>query len=251
MSVIIGKLIKRSNKKKYIKIKRNQLLILDSLLNDGGFNKKYIDRSNKLRFSEHSGNIGVNQSTIDRIIVSARTIREDKEDTDILLPHDLTDTYTYKYFFHTHPPTPKPGGRAINGIIYEFPSISDIFHFIDHYNMGNTLGSIVVTPEGYYIIYPSNFTIKKIKYDADIEEEIFKKMNDENTDIQQIAIEKYGTEFTEEYFFSHIALDKTYLNLYNKMINKYLNNQIKIIIKHRSKDSLTNKWIIKELYLPV
>ncbi len=251
MSVIIGRLVKKSNKKKYIKIKRNQLLILDTLLNDGGISKKYIDKSNNIRYSEHSGNLGVNQSTIDRIIVSARTIREDKDDKDILLPHDLSDTYSYKYFFHTHPPTPRPGGRAINGILYEFPSISDIFHFIDHYNMGNTMGSIVVTPEGYYIIYPSNFTIKRINYDIDIEEEIFNKMNEENNIIQKKAIEKYSSDFTEEYFYKTIATDKTYLDLFNKIINKYLNNQIKIIIKHRTKDTLTNKWILKNLYLPI
>ena len=251
MSLIIGRLVKKSNKKKYIKIKRNQLLILDSLLENGGYDKKYIDKSLNVRYSEHSGNLGVNQSTIDRIIVSARTIREDKEDTDILLPHDLSDTYTYKYFFHTHPPTPTAGGRAVNGILYEFPSISDIFHFIDHYNMGNTIGSIVVTAEGYYIIYPSDFSIKKIKYDIEIEEDIFNKMNIENNLIQKKALKKYGTEFSEEYFYKHIATDNTYLDLFNKIINKYLNKQIKIIIKHRSKDSLTNKWILKDLYLPI
>ena len=251
MSIIIGRLIKRSNKKKYIKIKRNQLLILDSLLENGGYDKKYIDRSNKIRYSEHSGNLGTTQTTIDRIIVSAKTNREDKDDSEILLPHDLTDTYSYKYFFHTHPPTPKPGGRAKNGILYEFPSISDIFHFIDHYNMGNTLGSIVVAAEGYYIIYPSNFTIKKIKYDIDIEEELYNKMNEGNNIIQQKALDRYGTKFSEEYFYKHIATDKTYLHLFNKIINKYLNNQIKVIIKHRTKDNLTNKWILKNLYLPI
>ena len=45
--------------------------------------------------------------------------------------------------------------------------------------MGKTLGSIVVTPEGYYIIYPNDFS-KKITYDQDIEDEIFNKMTDES-----------------------------------------------------------------------
>ena len=251
MSIILGRLIKKSNKKKYIKIKRNQLLLLDALLYDGGLNKKYIDRSNNIRYSEHSGNLGLNESSIDRIIVSARTIREDIDDTEILLPNDLSDSYSYKYFFHTHPPTPYPGGRAIQGIIYEFPSISDIFHFIDHYNMGNTIGSIVVAPEGYYIIYPSNFSIKKINYDIEIEEEIYNIMNEESNIIQDIAIKKYDVKFTEDFYYNTIAMDTTYLNLFNKMINKYLNNQIKIIIKHRTKDILTNKWILKHLYLPI
>jgi len=250
MTNIFGKLITKSNKKKYIKIKRNQLLLLDAMLNDGGYNKKYVDKTNNLRYSEPSGNLGFNSSSFERIIVSGKTNREDKDDKEILLPNDLSDSYTYRYFFHTHPPTPHPGGRAVDGIIYEFPSISDIFHFIDHYNMGNTIGSIVVTPEGYYIIYPASFKIKKIKYDQDIEDEIFEKMTEENNNIQALAYNKYGSTFTEEFYYKTIANDITYLNLFNKMVNKYLNNQIKIIIKHRTKDSLTNKWIIKELYLP-
>jgi len=251
MSIILGRLIKKSNNKKYVKIKRNQLIILDALLDHGGQTKKYIDSSKNMRYSEHSGNFGLTESTIDRIIISAKTFREDKDDTEILLPNDLSDSYNYKYFFHTHPPTPHPGGRVSEGIIYEFPSISDIFHFIDHYNMGNTLGSIVVTPEGYYIIYPSNFSIKKITYDIEIEEEIYNKMNEENIEIQATAIKKFGYKFSEDFFYNKIATNTTFLKIFNKMINKYLNGQIKIIIKHRTKDILSDKWILKQLYLPI
>lgn len=251
ISDIMGKLVIKSNKKKYIKIKRNQLLILDALLNDGGHLKKFIDKSNILRYTEHSGHFGLNGSTIDRIIVSAQTSREDSDDLDILLPNNLSDTYNYEYFFHTHPPTPFIGSRAKNGILYEFPSIADIFHFIDHYNNGKTMGSVVVAPEGMYIIYPKNFSIKKIKYDTNIENEIYEELNNVNSKIQDLALEKYGNKFTEDFFYDTIALDDVFIKLFNKEINKLLNNQIKIIIKHRSKDLLTNKWIIKQLYLPI
>jgi hypothetical protein len=251
MTKINGIIILKSDKQNYIKIKRNQLLILESLMNDGGFNKKYKDRSNKLRYSEHSGNLGLTNSSIDRIIVSTKTDRQDKEDIDILLPHDLVDSYEYKYLFHTHPPTPKPGGRAIDGILYEFPSISDIFHFIDHYNMGNTLGSIVVTAEGYYIIYPKKFSIKKIRYDTEIEDKIMENMESESSIIQELALKEYGNNFTEDIFYNKIAKNKKYLKMFNKMINKYLNNQIKIKIKNKDKDKLTNEWLINNLYLPI
>lgn len=251
MPTLIGKLVSRSNKKKYLKIKRNQLLILDALMEDGGIKKKYEDRKKIMRFSEHSGNLGVNNSSIDRIIVSARTIREDADDKDILLPHNLSDTYEYKYFFHTHPPTPYAGGRAKDGVIYEFPSISDIFHFIDHYNMGNTLGSIVVAPEGYYIIFPTNFLIKKIKYDIEIENEIFDKMTEENNQIQEKAISKYGDSFDSNFFYNNIIKDTKYMDMFNNMVNKYLNNQVKIIYKYRKLDKLSGKWILNKLYLPV
>jgi hypothetical protein len=251
MNKVIGKLISRSNKRKYIKIKRNQLTLLEALLNDGGYSKKYVDKSNNVRYSEHSGHFGISNSSMDRIIVSAKTSREDDDDADILLPLDLKDTYDYEYFFHTHPPTPFPGGRAKDGILYELPSISDIFHFIDHYNMGNTIGSVVIAPEGYYIIYPRDFRLKKIKYDVELEEEIFNKMESENDVIQLTALEKYGSKFTEDYFYKKIANDDEYLNMFNDLVNKYLDNQKKIIIKHRSKDKLTNKWILKDLYLPI
>jgi len=250
MPTLLGKLVSRSNKKKYIKIKRNQLLILDALMDHGGYTKKYTDRKKILRFSEHSGNIGTTESTIDRFIVSTRTIREDADDKDILLPYNLSDTYEYKYFFHTHPPTPTPGGRAKDGIIYEFPSISDIFHFVDHYNMGKTLGSIVITPEGYYIIYPSDYT-KKINYDTVIEDDIFNQMTEENNNIQEKAIEEYGTDFNITFFYNKIALNKKYINLFNKMINNYFNNQIKIVYKNRELDKLSGNWIVKHLLLPI
>ena len=251
MTTLIGKLVSRSNKKKYLKIKRNQLLILDALMDDGGIKKKYEDRHKIMRYSEHSGNLGVNESTIDRIIVSARTIREDADDKDILLPHNLSDTYEYKYFFHTHPPTPFGGGRAKDGVIYEFPSISDIFHFIDHYNMGKTLGSIVVAPEGYYIIYPTNFSTKKIIYDIELEDEIFEQMTEGNNQIQEKAISKYGDSFDQNFFYTNIITNMDYIGMFNDMINKYLNKQVKIIYKHRTLDELSGKWILKNLYLPI
>ncbi len=251
MTSISGKLISKSDKKSYIKIKRNQILLLDALLNDGGFNKKYIDKSHNLRYSEHSGHLGINNSTIDRIIVSARTSREDSDDHDILLPHNLSDTYSYEYFFHTHPPTPFPGGRAKDGILYEFPSISDIFHFIDHYNGGKTVGSMVVAPEGYYLIQPKHFAMKKIKYDTEIEDQIFEQMEEGNVQIQEKALAKYGADFDQDFYYNTIAQDEEFVKLFNQMVNKYLNNQLKITIKRRSKDKLTNKWIIKQLLLPV
>jgi uncharacterized protein YbaP (TraB family) len=76
-------------------------------------------------------------------------------------------------------------------------------------------------------------------------------MERENIEIQNKAIEKYGSNFNEEFFFSTIVNDKTFVEMFNKMINKYLDNQIKIIMKNRTKDKLTNQWIIKQLYLPV
>ena len=141
------------NNIKYYKITRNQLLVLDALLYDGGgVTKKYLDSHKNVRYSEHAGLLDFDATKLERIVISGKTTREDKDDLDILLPHDLPDLPDYEYIFHTHPPTPHPGGRVNQGILYEFPSISDIFHFIEHYNEGHVQGSIIITAEGLYII---------------------------------------------------------------------------------------------------
>ena len=55
-----------------------------------------------------------------------------------------------------------------NGILYEFPSISDITHFIEHHNNGKLLGSIIMAPEGIYIIRKNNFNRNPIHVDYNI-----------------------------------------------------------------------------------
>lgn len=67
-----------------------------------------------------------------------------------------------KYIFHTHPTTPYIGSRFKNGIIYEFPSIMDINHFIEHHNRGELQISMVITPEGLYIIRKNHLIKTKL-----------------------------------------------------------------------------------------
>jgi len=76
-------------------------------------------------------------------------------------------------------------------------------------------------------------------------------MEEENNNIQEKALSKYGDNFTEEFFYGTVSQDNSYLKMFNAMVNKYLGNQLKIIIKNRSKDKLTGKWILKNLYLPI
>ena len=119
----------RKYNKTYFKLTYNQLLILDALYEDGSNEKKYIDKNNNLRYSEHFGLLGFNHKKLDKIIVSANTNREDSNDIEILLPTDLPEIKEFEYMFHTHPATPYPGSRIKDGILYEFPSISDLYHF--------------------------------------------------------------------------------------------------------------------------
>jgi hypothetical protein len=233
----------KKGKQKYIKLSQNQLRILDALMNDGGFDKKYVDSKKKLRHSEHLGLLDFSNTGLEKIIVSAKTNRIDPEDHTILLPQNMIETYDYEYIFHTHPPTPRPGARLTDGILYEFPSVSDVFHFMDHYNTGATQGSLVMAPEGVYIIYAID---RKQKIQILNEDEVFDKLNDCVEDIQVKAITKYGAKLSDSYFYYKIAQDTAYIKLFNKELKKY---NIKIYYKPRIK--FKGKWIIKDLYLKV
>ena len=122
--------IYKKHKTKYIRLSRNQLRIFESLFNDGSLNKKYLDSKNNLKYSEHSGLLDFGKTTLQRVVINAIPSKSSALDDNILLPENLPDFFDFEYIFHTHPSTPYPGARVMDGILYEFPSIDDIFHFI-------------------------------------------------------------------------------------------------------------------------
>jgi hypothetical protein len=242
----IGSKIKITNRKKYVKITKNQLLILDALMEHGGGNiKKYYDeKSNLYRYSEHAGLLDFNNFSLEKIVISANTTRIDRGDEEIYLPRNIDGALDYEYIFHTHPPTPYPGGRAIDGILYEYPSMGDILHFIEHHNDGKTCGSIVITPEGLYNIRKDNVNKEKINID---DNKLFKEYNKIMLKIQNDAIQKYGIKFDMETFYSEIAQDIVFLEGLNKILNKY---DLHIDFYPRIKDN-NGYWIIDTVYLPI
>ena len=238
-----GKKVKKYNTM-YLKIERNQLNIMDALMRHGGYKNYYDKKRSFFRYSEHAGLLDFNDDGLEKIVVSGNTDRVDEFDDDIFLPSDMVDMYDYEFIFHTHPPTPVPGGRAPDGIIYEFPSISDIFHFMDHFNDGNTQGSIVMAAEGMYIIRKFEYDDKKIKIN---ENNFLKETMKEFVKLQDEAIKKYGTDFNSEKFYSVIAQNTSYIDRLNKILNKY---EINIDYFPRKKDK-QNKWIVDTVYLPL
>lgn len=231
--------------KVYLKLDRNQILIMDALMQHGSKRSYIDDKNNKVyRYSEHAGLLDFDQNKLEKIIVSGNTTRVDEYDDEIYLPNNIKDAFDYEYIFHTHPATPKPGGRVKYGVLYEFPSISDMFHFMDHYNNGKTQGSIIIAAEGMYVI-------KKKKHDNNNininEDKFYRECVDKYKKVQNNAIKKYGIKFTDNGFYSKIAQDKTYINELNKIFNKY---KMHVDFYSRVKNS-KNRWIIDTIYLPV
>lgn len=234
------------NNKKMLKLDRNQILIMDALMWHGG--KKYYkdcDNNNIYRFSEHYGLLDFNNSGLEKIIIFANTTKVDPIDDDIFLPRHNVESFDYEYIFHTHPVTgKKPGGRVYCGVLYEFPSVSDVFHFINHYNTGRTCGSLVITAEGLYIIKKLVTDNKQITINDD---DLYNDMLKVLWKSQEIAISEYGTEFNANKFYSVIAQDRTYINMINEIINKH---DIQIDYYPRIRDK-HGKWFINTIYLSV
>jgi len=235
----------KMDRKRYVQLTKNQLMIMDALMKDGGNDKTYFDNEGQMRYSEHSGLLDFNNTGLEKILINSKTGISDDEDYTILLPENMIETYDYEYLFHTHPPTPLPGSRAKTGTLYEFPSVDDIIHFVEHYNSGITQGSIVVAPEGIYVIKSHN-----VKRGEQIlihdDEEVFDEMREEFFLIQNRAIAKYGTKFSRNKFFSKIAQDKSYIGAFNNFLKNY---HLKIYYKPRTKHN--GRWILDEIYLPV
>lgn len=240
-----GKITEKNNKK-YLKLSKNQIMILDALMKHGGYSKKYYDSKNDnvIRYSEHAGYIDIKDMQIKNIIVSGNTTRVDRGDEEIFLPMSTPEMYIHSYVFHTHPPTPKPGGRAEYGILYEFPSIGDLLHFIDHHNDGNTTGSLVMTPEGLYNIRKLKDFNKKIEIDED---SLYNEIRKELRKVQRLAITEYGTTFNTYKFYSEIAQNIKYIGMLNKKLEKY---NLTIDFYPRNKD-FKGSWIVDTIYIPL
>jgi len=243
---------------KHMKIERNQMLIIDSLMEHGS-NKNYRDKKDKkvYRYSEHMGMLDFDDAKLERIIVMTNTERVDEDDGDIFMPQDIDYKSDWEFVFHTHPPTNGIGGRAVDGVLYEFPSMGDMYHFIDHYNNKKIQGSMILAPEGLYVI--RKYKIDKTKINID-ENKFDKMMNSIFEKVQDESIRKYGypeklnykngmtnKKFNDNFFYSIIAQDLSHINNVNKVLNKF---EMHIDYFPREKDN-RGEWTIDNIYIPV
>lgn len=242
----------------------NQLNILDGLY-EVGSNQIYTEKNKNIsqskisRFSEHSGFVYFEKNKVSNINIVSGT-RVEPSDPTIYMPKNCLEALEVNYIFHTHPKTPYIGSRIKGGIIYEFPSISDIIHFIDHHNNGKLLGSIIVAPEGIYIIRKNNFNRKNISVDYDIMinelEEIFTQCyNDSYTKYSSINYNKHKIndeiKLPEKIFYNKISINYDYIDKINKVLVKY-----DVFIDYYARthfdktDFTSNQWIFDDIYLP-
>ena len=243
----------------------NSINVVDALYEIGsnqiyGDKNNIIQKSKKLRFSEHSGFINIQNNKVSDITI-LNDLRVDKSDPYIYLPNNTLEALKVNYLFHTHPKTPYIGSRIKNGIIYEFPSVSDILHFIEHHNNGKLLGSIIITPEGIYIIRKNHFDRSHIKIDYDI---FIDKLEDTLINCYEFSLSKYSyidykkhivngnINIPENIFYNDIAINYNYINLINDELQKYnlfIDYYTRILLNNDIFN--VNRWIFPDIYLPI
>lgn len=240
----------------------NEIFILDALY-EFGSNKIYteknlnINESKIFRFSEHAGLIYFEKNKILNIKIMTKS-RVEQSDPLIFMPSNSLEALKVDYIFHTHPKTPFIGSRLKNGILYEFPSISDITHFIEHHNNGKLLGSIIMAPEGIYIIRKNNFNRNPIHVDYNIMikdlQDIFSECyNDSYSNYSYINYNQHKInneiKLKDDFFYKEIANNYEYISKINDVLYKY-----DLFIDYYARILFNNinqkKWVIDNIYLP-
>jgi hypothetical protein len=235
----------------------NELNIIDGLYEEGS-NKIYIEKNKNIftskenRFSEHYGILYFVKNKLEKVVVELNS-RVDKDDSSIYMPQNSQEALKVDYIFHTHPKTPYIGSRISSLILYEFPSISDIIHFIDHHNRGILLGSIIIAPEGIYNIRKNTFNRDKIKLDYDL---FVSEIEDVYIDCYHNSMSDYSNlkrmekvngfyKIPENIFYENVATNLEFIKRINQALEKY-----DITIDYYNRIYLNDKWIFPTIYLP-
>lgn len=230
----------------YIPLHYNKLLILDALMKQGSEPRYQLEnRSGKEKYiySEHFGVLLLDNKIIDSVITSTESSRIDASDNTIYLPTNTKILAQHEFLFHTHPNTITYAGRINEGIIYEFPSANDLLNFVKFHNEGKAQASIIIAPEGIYVIRPLYYQ-NKIQTDM----KIFYHLRKFILKIERIAINKLkpipSTITTADIFHTKVGSNLRYIRMYNKFIE-----QFNLFIEYYPREKKNNEWALKQINL--
>lgn len=235
--------VKSIDKFKYVPIDYNKILIIDALMQQGSHARYNVESGDRFVYSEHSGVLVLSdQDQVTDIVVSAQTNRIENTDSDIYLPINTKSLENYEFLFHTHPNTITLAGRLTQGIIYEFPSANDIFNFVKYYTIGKAQASIIVAPEGLYVI-------RVIRYiPVILSRDFFYKLQDNILKWEREAIDLNSSRISmlqnPDVFHKYISRDFTSVTKYNDFIHDK-----NLYIEYYPRIKINNEWQIPKINL--
>lgn len=225
----------------YISVRYNLLLVIDALFKQGS--KPRYQNGTKFIYSEHSGVLTMKNNVINNIVISAETTRLDPDDDTIYLPTNTDILTKHEYIFHTHPNTTTYGGRIDDGIVYEFPSANDVVNFVKFYNEGIVQASLVIAPEGMYVIRPIYYQSK-----YNIVSEVFYHLKKLILKLESKAIKKVNQDKIDitnpDTFHKVVGSDFKYINMYNHFIEPH-----NLFIEYYPRVKKNNEWTLRQINL--
>lgn len=230
---------------KYVHLKHNHLLIIDALMKQGSSPRYQADHLNHNVYSEHSGAIVVNNGSFSHFIVSGTTSRLDPTDKSILLPTNTEDMSNHLFFFHTHPNTDVYAGRIKENVIYEFPSANDVFNFIKYYNKGKLQASVIVVPEGTYVIRPMRLVGSYV-----VKPTLFHYLRKFLSKLEKTAIGRLTrlkvieTLNQPDNFHKWVSDNRHYINTYNRFLEPH-----NMFIEYYPRVKVGDEWCLKPIDL--
>jgi hypothetical protein len=242
----------------YVICTNNKLAILNSLFEEGSHETYESIDGNQFSpkiYSEHSGVITLVDKNIDNIIVSTKS-QIVGTDSGIYLPKNTIEMSKHKYLFHTHPNASTYGGRIkSDGVIYELPSINDILNFLkfSRGTEGKALASIVITPEGTYVIRKIKLDLKTKKISQNMinlyQKAIIQIEHDAILKLKQ-NLEKLNLKLsdlkTASNFHKFVSRDLDAINSYNKFVS-----DLNIFVEYYPRVEVEGKWRLHTLHLPL
>jgi hypothetical protein len=214
---------------------------MDALMVAGG-KRQWLDSHRRERFSETVGYLQPQGNRVERLVIGRSDVADDL-DTTILFPNPLEGTDEHEYYFHTHPATPKPGARVVEGILYEFPSPDDVMHFLSHLAYGKTRGSIVLAPEGAYILtrlQGAKLSIPKTAY---------RDYYDVVVDVQKRSVAHFAIGRKPpslNVFYNRIAQDRQWVRRVDRLLRTW-----GLRVHYRPRINVNGRWIVDGGKLPL
>ncbi len=186
----------------------------------------------------------LDHGSFSQIVIMNNTNRQDVADKDILLPHNSPDLLEFDYLFHTHPNTHTNGGRVSSGVLYEFPSASDIYNFMKYNEEGKAQASLIVSPEGEYIIRPRRYGVRPTAG-----REQYDKLRDAIILIEKLAIKSKRDVLDKiqsdpELFHGKVSADTRFIKLYNRCLKP-----LELFVEYYPREKMGNEWVLRTVNL--
>lgn len=224
----------------YITLEYNTLLSLDGLHKQGS-RPRYLHEHEYL-YSEYAGVILLNDNhALEGFIIITESTRIDQKDAELFMPVNHALFEKHAFLFHTHPKHMQ-GPRVHDGIVYEAPSVSDIYNFMYYHDRFQCQASLIIAPEGMYVIRSLREPDR-----CHIPAKHYNRLQSHFMQVEKSALKTFDHDrmLDTHYFHQIIAYQGIYFNEQrNALLHRY-----NLHIEYYPRVYMNHEWYLKRIFL--